>query len=187
MQLTTNRFDVEQYHLMNIPGILTEDDRVELINGEIVEMSPIGRFHAAYVNRLTSLFTKLLGDLVIVSVQNPVILNNLSEPQPDVTLLKPKRDFYKSGIAQVSDVFLLVEVADTTLKYDRDIKIPLYAKNGVAEVWLVNIVEQIIVVYSQPKTDGYQEVKIFQPGDNLILTAFPNISFAVNQILLIGD
>jgi len=183
MQLVTNRFDVEQYHLMNIPGILTEDDRVELINGEIVEMSPIGRLHSGRVNRLTSLFTKLLGDLVVVAIQNPIVLNNLSEPQPDVALLKPRTDFYESVLPQVSDIFLLVEVSDTTLVYDRDVKIPLYATHGVPEVWLVNVAEQVVVVYSQPGTDGYREVNIYQRGENLCLTAFPTINLPVNQIL----
>jgi Uma2 family endonuclease len=183
MELVKKRFNLEDYYLMHESGIFTKDERVELIDGEIIKMSPIGRYHVAYVNRLNSLFTELLGRLVIVSVQNPVILSNLSQPQPDIALLKPRRDFYISGIAQVSDVFLLVEVADTTLVYDRDVKIPLYATNGISAVWLVNIVDRVIVVYSQPSTDGYKKVETCLSGDCLCLTAFPTINIAVNQIL----
>jgi len=184
MELVKKRFNLDDYYLMHECGVLTEDERVELIDGEIIKMSPIGRYHVAYVNRLNSLFGELLGRLVIVSVQNPVILSNLSQPQPDIALLKPRRDFYISGIAQVLDVFLLVEVADTTLEYDRDVKIPIYATYNVPEVWLVNVLEQVIVVYSQPGRNSYTNVKTFQSGDDLSLTAFPTINFPVNEILV---
>ena len=116
-------------------GILTPDDRVELIQGEIVQMSPIGRRHAAGVNRLVRIFTRLLGERIIVSSQNPVELNNNSEPQPDLALLLPRPDFYESGHPQPKDILLLVEVADTTANYDREVKIPLYAKDSIIEVF----------------------------------------------------
>ncbi|MBD2294182.1 Uma2 family endonuclease [Anabaena sphaerica FACHB-251] len=183
IQLVTRRFTVEQYHQMNEAGILTEDDRVELINGEIIEMSPIGRRHAACVNRLNFLFSQLLGKRVIVAVQNPIILDNLSEPQPDISLLKPRADFYESGLPQAQDTFLLIEVADSSIEYDRKIKIPLYASSGISEVWLVDIYEQLIIVYRQPTANGYSEIKTFHLGDIVDILAFPGINLTVESIL----
>jgi Uma2 family endonuclease len=168
---------------MNEAGILTEDDRVELINGEIIEMSPIGRKHSACVNRLNSIFSQLLGKRVIVAVQNPITLDNFSEPQPDIALLKPREDFYESAHPQPSDVFLLIEVADSSFEYDRDIKIPLYAANGIVEVWLVDIIEQKIIVYRQPTENTYSKIKTFQRGEILDILAFPEIKITVDSIL----
>jgi Uma2 family endonuclease len=182
-KLLTRRFTVTQYHQMNEAGILTEDDRVELINGEIIEMSPIGRKHSACVNRLNYLFSQLLGKRVIVAVQNPIILDNLSEPQPDISLLKPREDFYESGHPQAQDTFLLIEVADSSFEYDRDIKIPIYAANGILEVWLVDIIQQKIIVYRQPRENGYSEIKTFQRGENLDIFPFPEIKITVDSIL----
>ena len=182
-KLLTRRFTVEQYHQMNAAGILTEDDRVELINGEIIEMSPIGRKHSACVNRLNSLFSQLLGKKVIVAVQNPITLDNLSEPQPDIALLKPREDFYESAHPQPSDIFLLIEVADSSFEYDRDIKIPLYAANGISEVWLVDIIEQKIIVYRQPSQNEYSETKTFQHGEILDILAFSEMKITVDSIL----
>lgn len=182
-KLLTRRFTVTQYHQMNAAGILTEDDRVELINGEIIEMSPIGRRHASCVNRLNSLLSQLLGKKVIVAVQNPITLDNFSEPQPDIALLKPREDFYESAHPQPSDIFLLIEVADSSFEYDRDIKIPLYAASGILEVWLVDILEQTITVYRQPTENGYSEIKTFQRGENLDILAFPEIKITVDSIL----
>jgi Uma2 family endonuclease len=183
MQLVKRRFTVEQYHQMNQAGILTEDDRVELINGEIIEMSPIGRRHAANVNRLNQLLSQLLGKKVIIGVQNPIILTNLSEPQPDITLLAPHSDFYESGHPQPKDIFLLIEVADSSINYDREVKIPLYAESGISEVWLVDIEAQLIIVCRQPTPHGYDDVQTFPRGDNLSIQAFPEINLTVNDVL----
>lgn len=139
VQLLRRKFTLEQYHKMAESGILTEDDRVELIRGEIVEMSPIGRRHAACVRRLVTLFSEKLRLRAIVDTQNPVELSDRSEPQPDVALLQPRPDFYEAGHPKAKDIFLLVEVADTTAETDRDVKIPLYAEDGISEVWLVDI------------------------------------------------
>ena len=109
------RLNVSQYHQMSEVGIFSENDKVELINGEIIEMSPIGRRHTACVNRLNSVFSQLLGKKVIIAVQNPIILNNLSEPEPDIALLQPRADFYESGHPQPQDIFLLIEVADSRI------------------------------------------------------------------------
>ncbi|MFM5980428.1 MAG: Uma2 family endonuclease [Sphaerospermopsis kisseleviana] len=182
-KLLTRRFTVEQYHQMNAAGILTEDDRVELINGEIIEMSPIGRKHASCVRRLISTLSQLLLPLAIVDSQNPITLDNFSEPQPDIALLKPREDFYESAHPQPSDVLFLIEVADSSFEYDRDIKIPLYAANGIIEVWLVDIIEQKIIVYRQLTENGYSQITTFQRGEILDILAFPEIKITVDSIL----
>jgi Uma2 family endonuclease len=182
-RLKTFRLNVSQYHQMSEAGILSENDKVELINGEIIEMSPIGRRHAACVDRINRLFSNILGIKVIVRVQNPIILNNLSEPEPDIALLKPRADFYESGHPQPQDIFLLIEVADSSLEYDRDVKIPLYATSGISEVWLVDIYEQVIIVYRYPSENGYSDIQTLSRGEKLSIQAFPEINLVVNDIL----
>jgi Uma2 family endonuclease len=177
------RLNVSQYHQMSEVGIFSENDKVELINGEIIEMSPIGRRHTACVNRLNSVFSQLLGKKVIIAVQNPITLNNLSEPQPDIALLKPRADFYESGHPQPQDIFLLIEVADSSLEYDRDVKIPLYASSGITEVWLVDIYEQVIIVYRYPSENGYSDIQKLSRGEKMSIQAFPEINLAVDDIL----
>lgn len=117
---------------MNQSNILTEDDRVQLINGEIIEMSPIATKHTSCINRCNSILPKLLGNKVIISIQNPMTLNNLSEPQPDIPLLKPRADFYETSHPESQDIFLLIEVVDSSIDYNRDVKIPLYANSKIA-------------------------------------------------------
>jgi Uma2 family endonuclease len=182
MQLLTRKFTVEQYHKMADVGILTEDDRVELINGEIIEMSPIGLKHAATVNRLTNLLPKKLGDKAIVSIQNPIQLNDNSEPQPDIALLKPRADFYETKIPTTEDILLIIEVADTTINYDRNIKIPLYAENGILEVWLVDINNQSLTIYHQPTQQGYQIKQTLDITDKLSPVTFLDVTINVNEV-----
>jgi Uma2 family endonuclease len=182
-RLNTFRLNISQYHQMSEAGIFSENDKVELINGEIIEMSPIGRRHTACVNRLNSVFSQLLGKKVIVAVQNPIILNNLSEPEPDIALLQPRADFYESGHPQPQDIFLLIEVADSSLEYDRDVKIPLYASSGITEVWLVDIYEQVIFVYRFPSENCYSYIKNLSRGEKMSIQAFPEINLAVDDIL----
>lgn len=187
MKLLTRKFTVEQYHKMAEVGILTEEDRVELIKGEIIEMSPIGLKHAAIVNRLNQLFHGKLGDRVLVSVQNPIQLTNSSEPQPDVTLLKPRADFYETKIPEPNDIFLIVEVADTTIIYDRDVKIPLYAENGITEVWLIDVNDRSLTIYRQPIQTGYQTTQTLTKEENLSLLAFPEVTINVSEIFAISN
>src|SRR5438105_616378 len=137
VQLPHRRFTVDDYYRMGKAGILTEDDRVELLDGEIVEMSPIGSPHAGGVTRCMRVLTRLLGDWAVVAVQNPVRLGPLSEPQPDVAVLKPRPDLYADSHPTPKDVFLIVEVADTSATADRQVKLPLYARAGIPEVWLL--------------------------------------------------
>ncbi|MBS9388372.1 MAG: Uma2 family endonuclease [Dolichospermum sp. WA123] len=182
-RLNTFRLNVSQYHQMSEVGIFSENDKVELINGEIIEMSPIGRRHAACVDRINRLFSNILGMKVIVRVQNPIILNNLSEPEPDIALLQPRADFYESGHPQPQDIFLLIEVADSSLEYDRDVKIPLYASSGITEVWLVDIYEQVIIVYRYPSENGYSDIQKLSRGEKMSIQAFPEINLVVDNIL----
>jgi Uma2 family endonuclease len=183
VELLRRKFTVEQYHQMAEAGILTEDDWVELIRGEIVEMSPVGKRHAACVNRLNALFNQRLGQEVIVAVQNPVELDDNSEPQPDLALLQPRSDFYEAGHPQSEDILLLVEVADTTVESDREVKILLYAENGISEVWLVDINAQCLEVYRQPSENGYQFIQKYYRGQTVTIQAFSEISFTVDEVL----
>lgn len=182
-QVKNFRFTISQYHQMSEAGILSENDKVELINGEIIEMSPIGRRHAACVDRINRLFSNILGIKVIVRVQNPILLNNLSEPEPDIALLKPRADFYESGHPQPQDIFLLIEVADSSIEYDRDVKIPLYTSSGITEVWLVDIYQQVIIVYRYPSENGYRDIQILSRGEKLSISAFPENNLFVDDIL----
>ncbi|MER3494909.1 MAG: Uma2 family endonuclease [Mastigocladus sp. ERB_26_2] len=182
VQLLRRKFTVEQYHKMIESGILTEDDRVELLRGKIIEMSPIGTKHAACVNRLVNLLVQLLGKRIILASQNLVALNNNSEPQPDVALLKPREDFYETAHPQSQDIFLLIEVADSSVNYDREEKIPLYAEANIIEVWLVDINKQVVEVYREPTAAGYQLMQKFTLGQSLSTQAFPDINITVNEI-----
>ncbi len=157
-----HHFAVEDYHLMAKSGILTEDDRVELIKGEIVAMSPIGIRHMSCVNRLNMWLAPLLAGKAIVSVQNSFRINNYSESQPDVTLFRHRDDFYAQELPKIQDALLVIEVSDTTLKYDRKVKLPLYAKAGISEVWIVNIAA--LERYTKPADGKYTEKQVLQSG-----------------------
>lgn len=152
---------------MAVAGLFGVDARLELIEGEIIDMAPIGSRHAACVNRLTRLLTSRLGDRAVVSVQSPVRLGDLSEPQPDVAVLAPRDDFYAAAHPGPADIAVLVEVADTTLGWDRGVKVPLYARAGVAEVWVVDLASEVVEVFRQPGLDGYAEVHRAGRGERL--------------------
>lgn len=183
VQILRKKFTVGQYHQMIESGILTDRDRVELIKGEIIEMSPVGRRHAACVDRLTELFILRLASRAIVRTQNPIRLSNDSEPQPDLTLLRRRDDFYETGHPKPEDIFLVIEVSDTTADFDREIKIPTYAEEGIAEAWLIDVNAQIIEVYQQPASSGYQSKQQFNRGRSITLPSFPDIQFNVEQFL----
>ena len=182
-QITRYRFTVDEYHRMGEAGIFTEDDRVELIDGEIVTMPPIGDFHAGEVNKMTWVFPRALGDLAIASVQNPIVLGPHWEPQPDFCLLRPRPDFYMSGKPRPEDVLLVIEVSDTTLAYDRDVKIPAYGRAGILEAWLVDLNARRILVFRDPSPDGYRSAQTLGPDDRLSLLAFPGVEIAVTDLL----
>ena len=184
VQISKRLFSVDEYHRMAEAGIFSEDDRVELIEGEIVEMTAIGNPHATCVRRLIRLFTgSPLGSRVIVDAQNPVRLGMCSEPQPDLTLLRYRDDFYASQTPAPEDVILLVEVADSSLGYDREVKAPLYADFGIPEHWIVDVTAGVIEVYRQPHQGRYQDVRRFGRGQTISLEAFPEVTFPVESIL----
>ncbi len=180
--LTKYRFTVDDYHRMGEAGILTEDDRVELLDGEIVAMAPIGDRHAGEVGQLSSIFTRLLGEQVIVWVQNPIILGPHWEPQPDICLLRPRPDFYKTGKPHAEDVLLVIEVADTTLEMDRQVKIPKYGRVELPEAWILDINDPGLLVFREPYEDGYRSVERISPGDSIAPLAFPNHFVAIADL-----
>jgi Uma2 family endonuclease len=177
------RFTVEQYHRMAEVGIFADDCRVELIDGEIFEMSPIGPWHSGVVNRLTRAFVTGLGDRAVVHVQNPVGLDPHSEPLPDLMLLRPRADFYGGAHPTPEDAFLLIEVADTSLERDRGRKLPLYARTGVPEVWIVNRQADAVEVFRGPSRGGYRERLVVARGQTLAPIAFPDLALRVDDIL----
>ncbi|MCC6446536.1 MAG: Uma2 family endonuclease [Armatimonadetes bacterium] len=152
-------FDVEDYYRMARPGVLREGDRVELIEGEVLE-SPIGSRHAACAKRLVALFGPALSGGAVMSVQDPIRLSDFSEPQPDIALLKPRPDFYASIHPGPEAILLVVEVAGTSIEYDRHIKIPLYSRHGLPEAWLIDLNRMTIEVCWQPGAERYQSVRV---------------------------
>lgn len=182
-QLERHLFTVEDYYRMASAGILLEDDRVELIEGEIIDTSPIGSPHAGCVMCLINLFARLLGDKAIISSQNPVRLSDLSEPQPDIALLEPRADFYRNIHPTARDVLLLIEVSDTTLDYDRKTKLPLYARSGIAEYWIIDLNAEAIEIYTKPANGTYTETQIVKRGENLVLHQAGDLTINADDIL----
>ena len=183
VEIAKRLFNVQEYERMVETGILSEDDRVELIGGEILEMSPIGSRHAACVKRLNKLLAARVGASAILSVQDPVVLDDLSEPEPDVVLLRPSPDFYEQGHPRPSDVLLLIEVSDTTLKFDRQIKMPLYARAGIEELWVVNLQDDEVEVYAQPSGGAYQLFRRVGRGETVNSENVPGLALEVDAVL----
>lgn len=178
----TRRFTAREYHLMAEAGVLGPDERVELIEGEIVEMSPIGSRHARCVDRLTALLVPLVVGRAIVRVQNPVALSEISEPQPDLSLLAYREDFYPQHPG-AADVLLIIEVADSSLMSDRRVKVPLYGRSGVTETWLVDLVSARVEVYRLPGAHGYGSSATWRAGDVITVGALPDLSVDVAWLL----
>ena len=181
--LTRWQFTADDYHRMAQAGILGEDDRVELIEGEVVRMTPIGRRHASCLIRLTEYFVRTYSDGAAVSGQNPIVLDPYSEPQPDIALLRRQSDFYASSLPTAADVFLLVEIGDTTVEIDRRVKVPLYAKNGIVEVWLVDLEQETITIYRDPSPHGYRTARVARRGEQIAPSVFPDRPLAVSDLL----
>ena len=176
------KLSVEAYHDLAKAGHLTEDDRVELIEGEIIEMAPIGGPHLNIVNRLTRFFVLALGERGVVSPQNPVTLPRYSEPQPDLAILKPAFDSFPTKVPEASDVLLLVEVADTTLAYDRGTKLPLYAKHGISEVWIVDVQRRRIEAYREPSAEGYGRKIEIAANESLAMQALTDVRLEWSRV-----
>ena len=175
-------FNVDDYYRMAEVGILGPEDRVELIDGEIIRMSPIGTRHAGCVNRATRIFSYAFRGKAIVSVQNPLRLNNYTEPEPDLVLLKHRADDYGGKRMMAEDALLVLEVADTTLQYDRDVKVPRYAAAGIPEVWIEDLKRNRILVYRDPEPNGFRTVLTLKRGESLSILAFPETTFTIDEL-----
>jgi Uma2 family endonuclease len=187
MGLTTWKFTVKDYHKMAELGILNPDERLELIDGDIYKMSPIGRRHAAYVNLLSRFFLESFSlSQAVIQIQNPIVLNDLSEPEPDVSLLKPREDQYFSGLPQAADVYLVVEVAESSLESDRTEKLPRYAAASIPEVWLINALTHQLECYRHPENGRYREYQTLERGDSLRLVSFPDLLIHLDSLLFEG-
>lgn len=177
------RFTVSDFQTMIEAGILEEGSPYELLDGEIIKMAAVGRKHAAKVDRISTFLNRKIIDAIIVRVQNPIELGAFSQPEPDLAVLHWKDDFYESGHPKASEIYLLIEVSDTTLEKDRTVKLPLYAAAGVVEVWIVNLQDNHIEVYRNPVAATYSLVQTFIAGQTVTIETLPNVSIAVNEIL----
>jgi Uma2 family endonuclease len=180
---TQHRFNVKEYYRMAETGVLRPDARVELLDGKIIDMSPIGSSHAGMVKRFIRIFTKLAKERWAISAQDPLRLNDHSEPEPDFMLVKPSSDDYTSRHPEPDDVFLLVEVSDASLDYDREEKLPAYGRAGIVEVWIVNLRDQTLEVYREPHFTGYGNKAILRAGDQAKPLAFPDAVVDVTELL----
>jgi Uma2 family endonuclease len=182
-ELTRVRFSVADYHRMIEVGILDEDDRVELIDGEIVSMSAVGSLHAGTVNRLSDFLFRALSGRAVIAVQNPVQLSDDTEPEPDLAVLLPRDDFYTTAHPLPADVFLLMEVGDSSFLADRQAKIPRYARAGIRESWLVNLEGGVIERYTDPGPNGYREIATLARGQRLASAVIAGLTLDGDQIL----
>ncbi|WP_341737003.1 Uma2 family endonuclease [Microcoleus sp. CAWBG640] len=183
VQIQRRLFTVQEYHMMSEAGVFAHNERVELIEGEIIQMAAIGKRHAARVDRLADLFYDKVRTSAIVRVQNPICLNDKSEPQPDIALVQRRADFYEASLPNSQDILLLVEVADSTVNYDRDVKVPNYARSGIQEVWLWDLEANCLEVYRNPTATGYTLMQKFEQGEIVSPLAFPDFEVSVDLIL----
>ena len=177
-----HRFDVDAYYKLAEAGILPNPHRVELIDGEIIDLNAIGSPHAAITTRLTRQFIRAVGDLAIISVQNPLRLDSYNEPEPDLLVLRPRADDYQANHPGAADVLLLIEVSETSLAYDRGRKLALYAKFGVAEVWIIDLAGAAIEIYRQPK-EGAFSLTERRTGGSLTPDLVPSLAIDVAALL----
>jgi Uma2 family endonuclease len=173
------RIDVDRYQKMVATGVLTKCDRVELIEGEIVDMAPIGARHSAVTARMNGLLVTTVGDAAIVSPGGPINLGQFSEPQPDLTLLKPRADFYGAKIPDAADVLLVIEVSDATLAYDQGAKLELYARYSIPEYWVVDVAAKKVIMYNEPVQHSYRKRVEIATGAISPL-ALPNVKVALD-------
>lgn len=173
VEIAKRLFTIQEYHQMAEAGIIHEDDRTELIYGEIIRMSPIGNYHAAIVRRISTLLTPQLVPQYIVDVQNPVHIEDHSEPEPDIAILRYREDYYAKTGVTAADVLLLIEVSDSSLRYDREIKLPLYATAQIPEVWIIDVAKKRLYLYRQPKDGEYQEKTTIEQDNEISATQLP--------------
>jgi Uma2 family endonuclease len=183
IQLTPRRFSAAEYRQMIEAGVFGRDERLELIDGEIVQLSPIGDRHAACVRRLIALLSELFATQAIVDAQNPIMVDVAFAPQPDLALLRPRADYYATQTPNAADCLVVIEVADTSVEFDRQVKAPRYARGGVAELWLVDLERDVVVAYRDPQGDAYQHLQVFRRGDTIMCTVLQGPGVSVQAIL----
>jgi Uma2 family endonuclease len=183
VETTRKRFTVEEYHRLAEVGILGPEDRTELIDGAIIQMTPIGGRHLSTVARITELFILAFHGKAITRTQGSVRLTGFTEPQPDIVLLKARPDFYRERDASPTDVLLVVEVSDTSFRYDRHVKLPHYAAAGIPEFWIVNLKREALLVFREPSAMSFATELTLRSGDSIATAAFPNRVFAVEEII----
>ena len=181
-EITKKLFTVDEYHRMGEAGIFGPEERVELIDGEIIQMSPIGHRHMVCVNRANTMFIVAFGRRAVVSPQNPVQLSDWTEPQPDLVVFKPRSDFYAAKKPTPDDVLFAVEVADTTLRFDRNVKVPRFAAAGIPEVWIEDLKKELLLVYRDPRGDNYATSLTLRRADSVSPVAFPDIRFSIDDL-----
>ena len=182
INLKRRRFSVDEYHQLAEVGILSEQDKVELIHGEIIEMSPIGPKHSGNLDRLSQFLTLFFRDAAIVRVQSPVQLGSDSEPEPDLSVLKARNDFYTTSHPQAADILLVVEFFDSSLNYDQNVKLPLYAIHNIPEAWIIDLQEDRVLVFQDPKGEAYLSIHTYQRGDS-IASSIQNLEISVDELL----
>lgn len=182
VEMRRHLLTLEQFERMCEVGIIGEDERVELIEGELIEMPPPSPEHSTPTRRLSRTFIEALGDRVVVFVQDSIRLPPRSAPQPDLTLAAPPDERYAHKNPEPADILLVVEVAKTTHNYDRRTKMPLYARQGIAEAWLVDVPARTVEIYREPKPDGYTRVEKVGDDGSLSLEAFPDVTIAAGPL-----
>ncbi len=183
VRISRHRLTVAQYHRMAQLGVLAPDARVELIEGEIIDMAPIGSQHWSVVSRLNDILTTALHGRAIVSVQSSIRLGDFSEPEPDLAVFRYRPDFYAERLPTADDALLVVEVADTTAPYDRGVKVPLYAKHGVPEVWIVDLEAGVVRFFRGPQGDRYlDESATERPGPTPV-PGLPGLTLDLSGVL----
>ena len=180
---TRRRISVDEYYAMAEAGILSPDERVELIDGEIITMSPIGPEHGASVDTGNYFLVSLLGRRAIVRVQGNIRLDEYNEPQPDFALLKWREDFYRNDIPGPDDALLIVEVSDSSLSYDRNIKLALYAQFSIPEVWIANISDRVVETYADPVDGEYTVSRVYSLGEMVSPAAFNDVEIPVSRFI----
>lgn len=181
--LQRHRLTVDEYYRMAEAGVLAPDARVELIEGEIVDMPAMKSFHASAVGKLIPLLQLAVGSQALVWCQLPLRLDNRSEPEPDLMLVKPRADFYVGAHPTAADVLLLIEVSDTTSRYDREIKLPLYARHGVAEVWIVDLDNGVLRFFRKPSGGAYTDITATETPGMTSLPSLPGLSVDLSGLL----
>jgi len=174
--------NVDEYYRMAEVGLLAPDARVELIEGEVIDMAPIGSTHAGIVNFLMRTLDRSIGDRAVVAVQQPIRLSSRSEPQPDIALLKPRTDMYRKSHPTAAEVLLLVEVSDTTLRFDRGVKLALYARHAISEVWIVDIEATQVHCMRKPNGEVYEETMSFDAAASIEVAALPGIKIKLSEL-----